>query len=207
MSCNTPNIFFLEFSGYCIDSPDPAGGFRHSKTQKRSPPEMLLKNSNRFLLQWPFQDSHCPPVDFPDRLLRIPSPKDFLDASKCFRNLIIFNKIGAYLSEYTHRHCFCTLLSDNKNIRDDSSSPVTIRKSVKKGNRMIDSAANVSSSISEDPHEKLTQLLTFLRSRLNVISTSLYLLETSLDPADNAAKKYLIKINQEIDSIRKYINE
>ncbi len=72
---------------------------------------------------------------------------------------------------------------------------------------MIDSALNVSNPVSEDPEEKIHQLLTFLRSRLNVISTSLYLLETSMDPADSAAKKYLIKINQEIDSIRKYINE
>ncbi len=51
------------------------------------------------------------------------------------------------------------------------------------------------------------QFLTFLRSRLNVISTSLYLLESSLAPGEVSPKKYIHKINEEIETIRQILNK
>ncbi len=49
-------------------------------------------------------------------------------------------------------------------------------------------------------------LLSYLRGRLNVINTSLYLVESSLNNSDGDVIKYLKKINDEMDSIRKLIN-
>ena len=58
----------------------------------------------------------------------------------------------------------------------------------------------------EDDDVALQNFITFLRSRLNVISTSIYLLEATLNPANLEAKKYLNKINEEIEEIRRFIN-
>ena len=49
-------------------------------------------------------------------------------------------------------------------------------------------------------------LIPFLRSRLYVISTSLYLLEDVMSGRDYECKKYLKKINEELEMIRKFIN-
>lgn len=50
-------------------------------------------------------------------------------------------------------------------------------------------------------------LISFIRSRLNVIGTSVYLLQSGLPATDVQSYKYFRKINEEIDSIRKLINE
>lgn len=50
-------------------------------------------------------------------------------------------------------------------------------------------------------------LISFIRSRLNVIGTSVYLLQSDLPATDVQSYKYFRKINEEIDSIRKLINE
>ncbi|MCK5453420.1 MAG: hypothetical protein KAJ16_03610 [Calditrichia bacterium] len=54
--------------------------------------------------------------------------------------------------------------------------------------------------------EEYRNLVSFLRSRLDVISTSLYLLEGSCREENIQAIKYLKKINDEMESIRKFIN-
>ena len=54
--------------------------------------------------------------------------------------------------------------------------------------------------------EEYRNLISFIRSRLDVISTSLYLLEESCHEENIAATKYLNKINDEMESIRKFIN-
>jgi hypothetical protein len=54
--------------------------------------------------------------------------------------------------------------------------------------------------------EEYRNLITFLRSRLDVISTSLYLLEESCQEEKEKTVKYLKKINDEMESIRKFIN-
>jgi len=54
--------------------------------------------------------------------------------------------------------------------------------------------------------EEYRNLISFIRSRLDVISTSLYLLEESCPEENIAAIKYLKKINDEMESIRKFIN-
>ena len=54
--------------------------------------------------------------------------------------------------------------------------------------------------------ENYQNLVTFLRSRLDVISTSLYLLEESVLENSEKTVKYLKKINDEMESIRKFIN-
>ncbi len=54
--------------------------------------------------------------------------------------------------------------------------------------------------------EEYRNLVSFLRSRLDVISTSLYLLEDSCREENIQAIKYLKKINDEMESIRKFIN-
>ncbi|NIV15472.1 MAG: hypothetical protein GWN62_30710 [Aliifodinibius sp.] len=48
--------------------------------------------------------------------------------------------------------------------------------------------------------------LSYIRSRLNVICTSMYLLEDSLLEENLVQKKYIDKINQELEAIRKLIN-
>ncbi len=64
------------------------------------------------------------------------------------------------------------------------------------------------SSVTEESEElSWQQFLTFLRSRLNVISTSLYLLESSLAPDEGPPKKYIHKISEEIETIRKVLNK
>lgn len=50
-------------------------------------------------------------------------------------------------------------------------------------------------------------LLSYIRSRLNVIVTSLYLLESNWEDKSADGIKYFHKINEEIESIRKLINE
>lgn len=50
-------------------------------------------------------------------------------------------------------------------------------------------------------------LLSFIRSRLNVISTSVYLLQSESQEYSLERFKYLQKINEEIDSIRRLIND
>jgi len=57
-----------------------------------------------------------------------------------------------------------------------------------------------------DISEEYRNLVSFIRSRLDVISTSLYLLEESCQVDNNSTIKYLKKINDEMESIRKFIN-
>lgn len=49
--------------------------------------------------------------------------------------------------------------------------------------------------------------LSVIRSRLNVIGTSMYLLENSLDDNNVTQRRYIEKINEELEMIRKFINE
>ncbi|GAB4375634.1 MAG: hypothetical protein Kow0042_21250 [Calditrichia bacterium] len=55
--------------------------------------------------------------------------------------------------------------------------------------------------------EYYENLISFIRGRLNVIGTSIYLLQSGLEVTDFENRKYLQKINDELDSIRKLINE
>jgi hypothetical protein len=57
-----------------------------------------------------------------------------------------------------------------------------------------------------DVSEEYRNLVSFIRSRLDVISTSLYLLERSCQEENIELIKYLKKINDEMESIRKFIN-
>lgn len=57
-----------------------------------------------------------------------------------------------------------------------------------------------------DLSEEYRNLVSFIRSRLDVISTSLYLLEESCPVENDNTIKYLKKINDEMESIRKFIN-
>jgi len=83
---------------------------------------------------------------------------------------------------------------------------ITIGKSEKRGSFM--EHKSFYSSLTEETEElSWQQFLTFLRSRLNVISTSLYLLESSLAPNEVSPKKYIQKINQEIEAIRQILNK
>lgn len=50
-------------------------------------------------------------------------------------------------------------------------------------------------------------LLSYLRSRLNIIGTSVYLIQSKLADNEKDVGKYFKKINDEIESIRKLINE
>ncbi len=55
--------------------------------------------------------------------------------------------------------------------------------------------------------ESLEEFLSFIRSRLNIIGTSAYLLEETLDKPDRNSRRYLQKINREIEAIRNLINK
>lgn len=50
-------------------------------------------------------------------------------------------------------------------------------------------------------------IISYIRSRLNVISASVYLLESGNYLDNGSEKKYLLKIDQELESIRKLLNE
>ncbi|HHJ52284.1 MAG TPA: hypothetical protein ENJ89_03745 [Caldithrix abyssi] len=50
-------------------------------------------------------------------------------------------------------------------------------------------------------------LLENLRSRLNVLNTSIFLLENNIDLLDEKTHKYISQINKELERIRKLINE
>ncbi len=50
-------------------------------------------------------------------------------------------------------------------------------------------------------------LLENLRSRLNVLNTSIFLLENNLDLVDSKTHKYITQINKELERIRRLINE
>lgn len=52
----------------------------------------------------------------------------------------------------------------------------------------------------------LQDFLSIMRSRLNVIGTSLYLLENSLESQHHPSKKYVEKIKQELEALRLLIN-
>jgi len=53
----------------------------------------------------------------------------------------------------------------------------------------------------------LQDFISFLRSRLNVIGTSLYLLEETVKYEPYKSEKYIQKIYEEIDLIRNIINQ
>jgi hypothetical protein len=61
-------------------------------------------------------------------------------------------------------------------------------------------------SCREESELDFDTFLSFLRSRLDVISTSVYLLEVCWYEGRNDPIKYLKKINEEMESIRKFIN-
>ena len=50
-------------------------------------------------------------------------------------------------------------------------------------------------------------LISYFRDRLNVINTSIYLMESKLSEGKGDVTKYFQKINNEIESIRKLINQ
>lgn len=53
----------------------------------------------------------------------------------------------------------------------------------------------------------IRDFLSFIRSRLNVIGTSVYLLEESLKQDRYESQKYIRKIYNEIETIRSVINQ
>jgi len=55
--------------------------------------------------------------------------------------------------------------------------------------------------------EEYEHMLEILRSRLNVLNTSLFLLEDKLGQEDQKTIKYIFKINTEMDRIRAIINQ
>ncbi|MEJ2636762.1 MAG: hypothetical protein P8184_15905 [Calditrichia bacterium] len=55
--------------------------------------------------------------------------------------------------------------------------------------------------------EYYENLIAYVRSRLNIIGTSLYLLETHWSSEQADVLKYIRKINEEMESIRKFIND
>lgn len=61
-------------------------------------------------------------------------------------------------------------------------------------------------SCKEESDIDFDNFLSFLRSRLDVISTSVYLLEVCWYEGRKDPIKYLKKINEEMESIRKFIN-
>ncbi|RMI17032.1 MAG: hypothetical protein D6681_03815 [Calditrichaeota bacterium] len=58
---------------------------------------------------------------------------------------------------------------------------------------------------STDP-DAWEEFLTTIRRRLNVIGTSIYLLQSSLEGEDAALERYMQAIHQEMAAIRKLIN-
>ena len=69
----------------------------------------------------------------------------------------------------------------------------------------MDAERKFSGMIKDDGDER-NIFIHFLRSRLYVINTSLYLLGEYLDNSDQVGKKYIKKINEELETIRKFIN-
>ncbi len=62
--------------------------------------------------------------------------------------------------------------------------------------------------IEPSPTEDFLQdFISFIRSRLNVIGTSLYLLEEAIKYEPYKGEKYIQKIYEEIDLIRNVINQ
>ncbi len=59
----------------------------------------------------------------------------------------------------------------------------------------------------EKPLMEYQLLLENLRSRLNVLNTSIFLLENNIDLLDEKTHKYISQINKELERIRKLINE
>ncbi len=57
------------------------------------------------------------------------------------------------------------------------------------------------------PHSHQPDFLSFIRSRLNVIGASVYLLENTLEPVNHVQQRYLEKIKNELEVIRQLINE
>ncbi len=58
----------------------------------------------------------------------------------------------------------------------------------------------------EESNIEFENFISFLRSRLDVISTSVYLLEVCWYEGRKDPMKYLKKINEEMESIRRFIN-
>ncbi len=54
--------------------------------------------------------------------------------------------------------------------------------------------------------EHYNNILSFIRSRLNIIGTSAYLLQSSFSQQDSELSKYIHRIHNEIESIRKVLN-
>lgn len=69
---------------------------------------------------------------------------------------------------------------------------------------MDSSPKNYTISVPEENDDQI--IIPFIRSRLDVISTSVYLLEEIMNNSDHEGKKYLKKINEELEMIRKFIN-
>jgi hypothetical protein len=70
--------------------------------------------------------------------------------------------------------------------------------------RMDSLPKNFTMSVLESNEDHI--IIPFIRSRLDVISTSVYLLEETIENSDHEGKKYLKKINEELEMIRKFIN-
>jgi len=62
-------------------------------------------------------------------------------------------------------------------------------------------------SSTEQIQQYYENLISYIRSRLNVIVTSVYLLESNWPDKTADGIKYFHKINEEIEAIRKLINE
>ncbi len=56
-------------------------------------------------------------------------------------------------------------------------------------------------------HKSNPNFMAFIRNRLNVIGTSMYLLENAPDKDQSSRKKYIEKIKLELEIIRKSINK
>ncbi len=68
-------------------------------------------------------------------------------------------------------------------------------------------SVNTSEPSTEQVQQYYENLLSYIRSRLNVIVASVYLLETNWQDKTTDGAKYFHKINEEVEAIRKLINE
>jgi hypothetical protein len=55
--------------------------------------------------------------------------------------------------------------------------------------------------------EQFEEMISFLRSRLNIIGTSVYLIQAKLANDEKDVGKYFKKINEQIESIRAILNK
>jgi hypothetical protein len=78
----------------------------------------------------------------------------------------------------------------------------------RQGSEMTETTNSIQELNLPDPQveEYYENLISYIRSRLNIIGTSVYLLETNWFSRGEDVSKYFRKINEEMESIRRLIN-